>query len=1342
MIETKRTELEDFIRAQMEGPGGCGDKYYLKGENSEHEPGELLNSTPGIFYSTSILFPAKAIGDVNIEHEANDEPVSADIEPEDIDDEDRYVFGQRYPQAFGISCCIDTQGKTVLPQEINITVAGRYYVKVDRGNLKRIVIRVDNLNDFKEFISQYCDGFRDIIVYANDGISINPEKVNDIEKNIIQYNESCREINRRVCMDIAGNNDQQYNALNDNAKFLKSYKEKLWHKLQSLNNGAYMPEKERQLIEDKITLVEKYETFLDYIIELIGICDSRSFGFWQAHSFYRPLSLEGLDFNIATNSRKVFSSRECAGLSINLGTDDAIDRKLEVLLQVTKSDNKLYLKIQLVNKTTPFKEENNRYFSMVTEEVNKRAIFGAQIKVQSDLLCPFRDYNVNKTDEDQSKLDYLYRSIEDYGVGHLCSVAWDDKEKWVRSVFLPSYDIPDVEPIPRDTREYIDENGDSIPKQFIDNLQALQFKWLSTFSNASNQDIINGLYEFVDAYKIWIDIQRNKLTNDDTFGIDNLFACEVDYNRMRSNITQILEGNKTNIETFRIMNSAMYIQLYHTFNKVQDPRLSFDLYQDSSCLIKDKPAAWRAFQLAFILLNLDGIIQRADDKNWESRNELVDLVWFPTGGGKTEAYLGVIALAIIHRRRTEGIRSGGTTVIMRYTLRLLAIQQFQRAMRLICALEQIRQWDMYNLGDTQISIGLYVGDSSLPNTRTGLSTECLNWNTIDQSTNKRHNSKIPIDKCPYCGGRLTFKLEGNNICFYCSNNDCFCNPISGNIEGYLPIRLCDEDIYSNPPTLLFGTVDKFAILGHRVSNNESEDSRRLFGLNACLPPSLIIQDELHLLLGPLGSAVGLFEKAIDQLCSYKMGNGLDVRPKIISSTATTRNTELQIRALYDRRVNIFPKSGISHDDSFFSFYKRHKVDGVESYISKRRYLGIMPTGRTHMTTQMRLIATIMVHRALFEQQHHMTDDQTAFNQAMDNYHTVINYFNSLKEVGKVDAQFHTEFTKYTRRLFKRVMRNNNRLECLYLYDKAFSKSELTGRRTGSEVVEELSRVSRCWDKTKRYPYQENGAWKYSCTPPDMVLATNMISVGIDVNRFNTMVVNSMPRNFAEYIQASSRVARDVKGLVITLHNPYRVRDLSHFERFQEFHEKLYYYVEPISITPYSKKVIDKYLALYAITLIRHKYSELAVDTTNTTNTTNTGASNLNDDLRDKICEYLKCYFRELRDRVQQKYEKQCHELLTESLEQYINEKIDTLMSNWASILQDIEDENTNGNNGLPIKLRYSNSNFANKNRWRRFEFKDLFLSLNDYETDDTNELWAVPMSLRNIEAEAVINVMD
>jgi hypothetical protein len=163
------------------------------------------------------------------------------------------------------------------------------------------------------------------------------------------------------------------------------------------------------------------------------------------------------------------------------------------------------------------------------------------------------------------------------------------------------------------------------------------------------------------------------------------------------------------------------------------------------------------------------------------------------------------------------------------------------------------------------------------------------------------------------------------------------------------------------------------------------------------------------------------------------------------------------------------------------------------------------------------------------------------------------------------------------------------------------------------------------------------------------------------------------------------------------------------------------------------------LALYAITLIRHKYSELAVDTTNTTDT---GASNLNDDLRDKICEYLKCYFRELRDRVQQKYEKQCHELLTESLEQYINEKIDTLMSNWASILQDIEDENTNGNNGRPIKLRYSNSNFANKNRWRRFEFKDLFLSLNDYETDDTNELWAVPMSLRNIEAEAVINVMD
>ena len=778
--------------------------------------------------------------------------------------------------------------------------------------------------------------------------------------------------------------------------------------------------------------------------------------------------------------------------------------------------------------------------------------------------------------------------------------------------------------------------------------------------------------------------------------------------------------------SFRLMNSAMFIQLWHSKRKTNSIT-DFNFYKNEADdhLFGNTPAAWRPFQLAFILLNLDGIIQRSDDPEWFYRNELVDLVWFPTGGGKTEAYLGIIALTIINRRRLFPTVGGGTTAIMRYTLRLLATQQFQRAMRLILALEQLRRWDLYSLGAEPISIGLYVGDDSLPNSAKNLFEECQRWNTRDDS-GKRKESKIPLDVCPCCGKPLKFHNRGSatepKIIFRCDNIDC-------TFSDELPVRLCDEYIYQNPPTLLFGTVDKFASIGHRVSTTkERQDSRRLFGSGGLdnLPPSLIIQDELHLLLGPLGSAVSLFECAIDQLCSYKNNSGVFIRPKIISSTATTRNTELQIRALYDRDVSIFPKPGADYDDSFFSFYKRERVNGEDHFISKRKYIGIFPTGRTHMTTQMRLIATMFVHRALFEKEHasHLSDKDV--QEAMDFYHSIIDYFNSLKEVGKTDAQFYTEFTKYTRRLFKRVLRYSDKLECLYGYDSSFKKSELTGRLSGAEVVDELEEVGKHWKAEYRLPHKTpNGSdWVQGTTPPDLILATNMISVGLDVDRFNTIVMNSMPRNVAEYIQASSRVARSKPGLVVTLHNPFRARDLSHFERFREFHEKLYYYVEPISITPFSKKSVNKYLPLYNATMIRHLNVILANED---------NAAALTPKLRETIKAELYVYFRTRLERTK-KLSNDLKELLTDELEQYIEFFIDESLTKWQVMV----DNQQSGE----YSLRYSGSDFWNTMRHQRVKWKDLFLALDAYLDDDSDNMWAVPMSLRTVESEAVLNVKD
>lgn len=1068
----------------------------------------------------------------------------------------------------------------------------------------------------------------------------------------------------------------------------------------------------------------------------MNICNVRSFGFWQSRSFEKVINLQGIDLN-RDGQKVVFSPREIQSLNILFDNDErsSLSRKLSVWLQITKPNSggstKRYVKVQLENSSTPFEEDSDHYFSIVTEKVNERCFFGVQILIESALLTPYQDKDrINKTG-DIEHLDFLYRSIKDYAVGHLCSVDWNvcGTEHWVRSEFIPSFETPDVEPIPRDKYTYVDQNGIQIPKPLLEDTRSLEFKWLSLFSDASDLDIINNLKRFVNQYHAWITRQREVLSteNGDThLGEENLEKCQDDYKRMTDNIRLILEDNPANMMSFRLMNSAMFIQLWHSKRKT-NKATNFDFYKNEADdhLFGNLPAAWRPFQLAFILLNLDGIIQRSDDPLWTSRNELVDLVWFPTGGGKTEAYLGIIALTIINRRRNYPNDGGGTTAIMRYTLRLLATQQFQRATRLILALEQLRRWDKYSLGVEPISIGLYVGEDSLPNSAKNLFEECQKWNTRDDF-GKRKESKIPLDICPCCGEPLKYQNIGTasdpRIIFRCDNIDCI-------FSDEIPVRLCDEYIYQNPPTLLFGTVDKFAALGHRVSTTkEKNDSRRLFGNGGMdvLPPSLIIQDELHLLLGPLGSAVSLFECAIDQLCSYKDQSGIIIRPKIISSTATTRNTELQIRALYDRQVSIFPKPGIDYDDSFFSFYKRERIGSTERFVSKRKYLGIFPTGRTQMTTQMRLIATMFVHRALFEEEYASHLVERDVEETMDFYHSIIDYFNSLKEVGKTDAQFYTEFTKYTRRLFKRVLRFSNMLECLYGYDSSFKKSELTGRLSGSEVVNELEEVGRHWRAGHRLPYLgANGIeWMHGTTPPDLILATNMISVGLDIDRFNTIVMNSMPRNIAEYIQASSRVARSKPGLVITLHNPFRARDLSHFERFKEFHEKLYYYVEPISITPFSKKSVNKYLPLYNATMIRHLNNNLA---------NAEDASKLTPAIRDTIKTELYSYFKKRLERTQE-LSQELKELLTEELERHIESFIDESLVKWLGLVDNQQSEG--------YTLRYSGSDFLNANGRQRIRWKDLFLALDAYIDDEAENMWSVPMSLRTVESEAVLNVKD
>jgi hypothetical protein len=697
---------------------------------------------------------------------------------------------------------------------------------------------------------------------------------------------------------------------------------------------------------------------------------------------------------------------------------------------------------------------------------------------------------------------------------------------------------------------------------------------------------------------------------------------------------------------------------------------------------------------------------------------------------------------------------------MRYTLRLLTLQQFQRATLLICALEVIRK-DNYTitqnntLGAERISIGLFVGGSSLPNTwkETGYASDSsmekeLNKIIKQIESNKDISTNLPFTDCPWCGSDLFIENELNNVShktggenygindqlsICCNNTSCTYKGMGRNRPSKdfsLPFRLFDEDIYKYPPTLLFGTVDKFAALANNVSSIAAErnkDSKRLFGRGHnqdSLPPELIIQDELHLLLGPLGSAVGLFEKSIDYLCTYEE-NGLKIKPKIVTSTATTRNTDKQIFALFNRRSEIFPKQGILSDDSFFAYYERNE-NKVDEYLANRKYIGILPVGKTQVWMQLRVASIALAHRLKYLK-HCFTNDEIFdrpdaledYKGVFDYYHTVLSYFNSLKDVGKTQSQL----SHYLPGDVNFVIKNTTSwsfLDKLIRDESKIEYSELTGRLNGEEVKSNLSNIEKKWILLTT----ENGKTTLnSNNPPEFVISTNMISVGIDVSRFNTMIISSMPRNIAEYIQASSRVARSVEGIVFTVHHPFRSRDISHYQKFKEFHEKFYSYVEPISVTPFASKAMERYLAMFLSVMIRHS-STLGL-------MNNTDASSIDDNkiklikklIDDEIIEVknnatkLDTYLKSRTAGVLSSVDG----IITNDELMDLNNKLDNLLHSWISRLQGSEP---------PPNLEFRLSKKLNES---------LFITSSD---DNYPTHWKVGYSLREIDPSVVIKTVQ
>ena len=333
------------------------------------------------------------------------------------------------------------------------------------------------------------------------------------------------------------------------------------------------------------------------------------------------------------------------------------------------------------------------------------------------------------------------------------------------------------------------------------------------------------------------------------------------------------------------------------------------------------------------------------------------------------------------------------------------------------------------------------------------------------------------------------------------------------------------------------------------------------------PPDLIIQDELHLISGPLGTLVGLYETAIDEMCTWEV-NGQKVRPKVIASTATIRNAEAQVHKVFLRRVSVFPPHGLTIRDSFFSLQREPDDENFG-----RRYIGICAPGRRLKAALIRVyVAYLCAAQWLYEQ----------YGPAVDPWMTMVGYFNSMRELGGmrrlVDDDVYIRAKKMDRRgLAKRFFRTD------YL-------AELTSRMRSEGIPLILDRLEAVFDpkleEQRREAAKRREFKNLPKRPLDVLLATNMISVGVDVKRLGLMVVGGQPKATAEYIQATSRVGRSKPGIVCTVFNWARPRDLSHYETFEHYHATFYKHVEHLSVTPFSPGAMSRGLAGLLVSLVR------------------------------------------------------------------------------------------------------------------------------------------------------------
>lgn len=758
----------------------------------------------------------------------------------------------------------------------------------------------------------------------------------------------------------------------------------------------------------------------------------------------------------------------------------------------------------------------------------------------------------NRRDEasaewDEQVTDVQFRARCEWAVGHNVAaepIVEEGRVVGAQTTWVPTAVVPRVT-----TREL---GGDVETR--MEQLAALD----------GAEAVRGALGELCVAYGEWIDEQRTIAldTGDRRATRDVLVMRQEEAKRRIAEGIEVLATDRDALAAFTIANRAMAMAAR---------RRSPDRYGEGR-----SPPSWRLFQLAFVLLNVPGI---ADELHHD--REIVELIFFPTGGGKTEAYLGVIAFTLALRRLRGATRPDGglgVAVLLRYTLRLLTLDQLGRAATLVCALELLRREMPNRLGEGRFSIGLWVGRSGTANTMDQIAEQVADYK------HGRGPSPFPLPACPWCRAPIEPKSlevlptasKGEWVRAACADPACECPFVAAASADGLPLSFVDEHIYRELPCFLVATVDKFAMLPWRGRTGAlfgrvqgRLGNKHLGPMDGPLPkgavklpeglrpPELIVQDELHLITGPLGTMVGLYETGIEALSARSAGERR-VAPKIIASTATVRRAEEQTRSLFGReQMRMFPPLGADDSETFFAMVARGG--------GGRLYAGVAAPGRAMKAILIRTyVALLGAAERVFDG-----------SPRADAYMTLVGYFNSLRELGGMRRMVEDEIQH------RCAERDGPRLPVGLLGESPWTKPrtikneplELTSRETTASIAASKKRLE--------LPHDDEAS-------VDVALASNMISVGVDIDRLGLMVVAGQPKTSSEYIQASSRVGRDADrpGLVVTVLNLFKPRDRSHYERFRAYHESFYRFVEAGSVTPFSTPALDRGLAGLLVAMTR------------------------------------------------------------------------------------------------------------------------------------------------------------